>query len=141
MDLVSYVEHQRKQRMVMRLHKEALLAMCAFWKSLDSSSISFTHLTRSLNKIEVASKQVGARDRRGRPLCTPCCDVELARVSWRPNSEPQAQSAYRHVLERYPNAPKLVRLYGKFLETIKNDPWGAVSDSSGSCPLRIGTPR
>ena len=42
-------------------------------------------------------------------------------------SAPQAQAAYRHVLERYPNAPKLVRLYGKFLETIKNDPWGAVS--------------
>ncbi len=27
----SYVEYQRKQRMVVRLHREALQAMCNFW--------------------------------------------------------------------------------------------------------------
>lgn len=41
------------------------------------------------------------------------------------SSVSQAQAAYRVVLEMYGNSPKLVRLYGKFLETIKNDPWGA----------------
>lgn len=39
----------------------------------------------------------------------------------------QAQTAYRVVLESYGHNPKLVRLYGKFLQTIKNDPWRAVS--------------
>ncbi len=29
------------------------------------------------------------------------------------------------VLETYGKNPRLVRLYGKFLETVKNDPWGA----------------
>ncbi|KXZ45668.1 hypothetical protein GPECTOR_52g66 [Gonium pectorale] len=37
----------------------------------------------------------------------------------------QAQTAYRVVLESYGNSAKLVRLYGKFLLNIKNDPWGA----------------
>jgi hypothetical protein len=27
----SFVEYQRKQRMVVRLHREALTAMCNFW--------------------------------------------------------------------------------------------------------------
>ncbi len=40
----------------------------------------------------------------------------------------QAQTAYRVVLESYGHNPKLVRLYGKFLQTIKNDPWRAVRD-------------
>lgn len=37
----------------------------------------------------------------------------------------QAQNAYRVVLETYGKDPRLVRLYGKFLESVKNDPWGA----------------
>jgi hypothetical protein len=58
MDLVSYVEFQRKQRMVLGMHKEALVATCAFWKCLDASTIGFTRLIKALNKIERASKQV-----------------------------------------------------------------------------------
>ncbi|KAG2423146.1 hypothetical protein HXX76_015531 [Chlamydomonas incerta] len=93
MDLLGYVEYQRKQRMVVRLHREALQAMCNFWKALDASRVSFTHLSKALIKIE--------------------------------SSVSQAQAAYRVVLESYGTSPKLIRLYGKFLETIKNDPWGA----------------
>ncbi|KAG2435422.1 hypothetical protein HYH02_011922 [Chlamydomonas schloesseri] len=93
MDLLGYLEYQRKQRMVVRLHREALQAMCNFWKALDASRVSFTHLSKALIKIE--------------------------------SSVSQAQSAYRVVLESYGTSPKLIRLYGKFLETIKNDPWGA----------------
>jgi hypothetical protein len=37
----------------------------------------------------------------------------------------QAEKAYRTVLEAYSSSPKLVRLYGKFREGIKSDPWGA----------------
>lgn len=37
----------------------------------------------------------------------------------------QAESAYRVALEHYSNSPRLVRLYGRFLETIKQNPWGA----------------
>ncbi|GFR46566.1 hypothetical protein Agub_g8158, partial [Astrephomene gubernaculifera] len=93
MDLLGYVEYQRKQRMVLRLHREALQAMCNFWKALDVSTVSFTQLSKALGKIE--------------------------------SSVSQAQAAYRVVLESYGNNPKLVRLYGKFLQNIKNDPWGA----------------
>ncbi|KAG2494502.1 hypothetical protein HYH03_007271 [Edaphochlamys debaryana] len=93
MDLLGYVEYQRKQRMVVRLHRDALQAMCNFWRALDSSTVSFTKLSKALGNIE--------------------------------RSVSQAQTAYRVVLESYGSSPKLVRLYGKFLETIKNDPWGA----------------
>ncbi|KAG2494508.1 hypothetical protein HYH03_007276 [Edaphochlamys debaryana] len=93
MDLLGYVEYQRKQRMVVRLHRDALQAMCNFWRALDSSTVSFIKLSKALGNIE--------------------------------RSVSQAQTAYRVVLESYGSSPKLVRLYGKFLETIKNDPWGA----------------
>ncbi|GLC42489.1 hypothetical protein PLESTB_001103800 [Pleodorina starrii] len=121
MDLLGYVEYQRKQRMVVRLHREALQAMCSFWKMLDASSVSFTHLSKALGKIET--------------------------------SVSQAQRAYRVVLESYGNNPKLVHLYGRFLQTIKNDPWHAaeyfaeaerleeLQDSNASGPLMPdGTP-
>ncbi|PNH12150.1 Tiny macrocysts protein B [Tetrabaena socialis] len=93
MDLLGYVEYQRKQRNVVRLHREALHASCIFWKAIDATSVSFTRMSKALNKIE--------------------------------NSVSQAQTAYRVTLEQYGSNPKLVRLYGKFLERIKNDPWGA----------------
>ncbi|GFR46430.1 hypothetical protein Agub_g8004 [Astrephomene gubernaculifera] len=93
MDLLGYVEYQRKQRMVVRLHRDALQAMCNFWKALDAHTVSFTHLSKALAKIDT--------------------------------SVSEAQAAYRVVLESYSSNPKLVRLYGKFLQTIKNDPWGA----------------
>ncbi|KXZ42658.1 hypothetical protein GPECTOR_127g536 [Gonium pectorale] len=93
MDLLGYVEYQRKQRMVIRCHRDALQAMCNFWRALDASKVSFTHLSKALGKIE--------------------------------SSVSQAQSAYRVALQSYGNNPKLLRLYGRFLQTVKNDPWGA----------------
>ncbi|KXZ55417.1 hypothetical protein GPECTOR_3g69 [Gonium pectorale] len=93
MDLLGYVEYQRKQRMVIRCHREALQAMCNFWRALDASNVSFTHLSKALGKIE--------------------------------SSVSQAQTAYRVALQSYGNNPKLLRLYGRFLQTVKNDPWGA----------------
>ncbi|GFR44799.1 hypothetical protein Agub_g6134 [Astrephomene gubernaculifera] len=93
MDLLGYVEYQRRQRMVVRLHREALQAMCTFWKALETHTVSFTSLSKALANIE-------------------------ASVS-------QAQAAYHLVLETYGNSPRLVHLYGRFLETVKNDPWGA----------------
>ena len=38
--------------------------------------------------------------------------------------------AYRAVLEMYGNSPRLVRLYARFLETVKQDPWGAAEYSA-----------
>ncbi|KXZ55419.1 hypothetical protein GPECTOR_3g70 [Gonium pectorale] len=93
MDLLGYVDYQRKQAMVLRLHREALQAMCSFWKMLDSSSVSFSRLSKALGKIET--------------------------------SVSQAQTVYRVVLMSYGNNPKLLRLYGRFLQSVKNDPWGA----------------
>ncbi|KXZ50396.1 hypothetical protein GPECTOR_16g569 [Gonium pectorale] len=93
MDLLGYVEYQRKQRSVVRLHREALQAMCNFWRALDSHSVSFAQLSRALGRIE--------------------------------SSVRAAQAAYRAALQSYGNSPNLVRLYGRFLLNIKNDPWGA----------------
>ncbi|GFR46428.1 hypothetical protein Agub_g7932, partial [Astrephomene gubernaculifera] len=94
MDMLSYVEYQRKQRIVLRLHREALQAMCNFWRYLDTSNISFRQLSKALAKIEA--------------------------------SVYQAQKAYRVVLDDYSSSPKLLRLYAKFLQGVKSDPWGAV---------------
>ncbi|KAG2488731.1 hypothetical protein HYH03_012730 [Edaphochlamys debaryana] len=95
MDLLGYVEYQRKQRMVVRHHKDALLAMARFWRILGGSSVSFTSLSKSLEDIDTSVRQ--------------------------------AELAYRLGLEVYGNSPKLVRLYAKFLETIKQDPWAAAA--------------
>eukprot|EP00198_Chlamydomonas_reinhardtii_P006676 XP_001696012.1 flagellar associated protein [Chlamydomonas reinhardtii] len=99
MDLLGYVEYQRKQRMVLRHHKDALQAMANFWRILGySSSVSFRSLSRSLEEIDTSVKQ--------------------------------AEMAYRAVLEMYGNSPRLVRLYARFLETVKQDPWGAAEYSA-----------
>eukprot|EP00882_Tetradesmus_deserticola_P006573 GHRQ01006917.1.p1 GENE.GHRQ01006917.1~~GHRQ01006917.1.p1 ORF type:complete len:1485 (+),score=562.58 GHRQ01006917.1:723-5177(+) len=39
--------------------------------------------------------------------------------------EVMAEKTYRLVLDRYPTNAKLLKSYGKFLENVKNDPWGA----------------
>ncbi|KAG2488728.1 hypothetical protein HYH03_012728 [Edaphochlamys debaryana] len=95
MDLLGYVEYQRKQRMVVRHHKDALQAMAKFWRILGGSSVSFSSLSKSLEHIDTSVRQ--------------------------------AELAYRLGLEVYGNSPKLVRLYAKFLETIKQDPWAAAA--------------
>ncbi|GIL42523.1 hypothetical protein Vafri_484 [Volvox africanus] len=93
MDLLGYVEYQRKQRTLLRHHKDALQAMANFWRILGCSSVSFTSLSRSLEKID--------------------------------ESVSKAESAYRVAMELYNNSPRLVQLYARFLETIKQDPWTA----------------
>ncbi|KAG2425298.1 hypothetical protein HXX76_013879 [Chlamydomonas incerta] len=92
-DLVAYVEFQRNHRLVARAHKEALLAMRAFWGLLLRSRVDFNHLSRALHRIEVSVKA--------------------------------AERAYRSVLARHAGSARLVRLYGRFLETVKFDPWAA----------------
>jgi Tfp pilus assembly protein PilF len=39
--------------------------------------------------------------------------------------EGAANRTYRLVLERYPRNAKLLRSYGRFLEGVRNDPYGA----------------
>ncbi|WIA28374.1 hypothetical protein OEZ86_010920 [Tetradesmus obliquus] len=39
--------------------------------------------------------------------------------------ELMAEKTYKLVLDRYPTNAKLLKSYGKFLEHVKNDPWGA----------------
>ncbi|KAG2488179.1 hypothetical protein HYH03_013320 [Edaphochlamys debaryana] len=92
-DLVSYVEFQRNHRLVLRAHREALLAMRAFWQLLLRTNIAFTSLTKALHRIEVSVKA--------------------------------AERAYRMVLSRHASNARLVRLYGRFLEQVKFDPWAA----------------
>ncbi|KAG2454201.1 hypothetical protein HYH02_001236 [Chlamydomonas schloesseri] len=92
-DLVSYVEFQRSHRLVTRAHKEALLAMRAFWSLLLHSRVSFVRLTHAINRIEVSIRA--------------------------------AERAYQSVLTRHGHNARLVRLYGRFLESVKFDPWAA----------------
>ncbi|KAG2432647.1 hypothetical protein HXX76_008987 [Chlamydomonas incerta] len=92
-DLVSYVEFQRSHRLVTRAHKEALLAMRAFWSLLLHSRVSFVRLTHAINRIEVSIRS--------------------------------AERAYQSVLTRHGHNARLVRLYGRFLESVKFDPWAA----------------
>lgn len=44
-------------------------------------------------------------------------------------TEAKADKVYRSVLERYPKSVKLLRIYGRFLEDVKNDP---VSSRAGN---------
>ncbi|GLC40592.1 hypothetical protein PLESTM_001090800 [Pleodorina starrii] len=92
-DLVSYVEFQRNHRLVVRAHKEALMAIRSFWGLLLRSKINFNHLSKALHKIEGTVKA--------------------------------AERAYRGVLVRHASSARIVRLYGKFLENVKFDPWAA----------------
>jgi hypothetical protein len=39
-------------------------------------------------------------------------------------AEKTAIAVYRRVLERYPTNGKLLKVYGRFLEFVRNDPWG-----------------
>ncbi|KAG2445087.1 hypothetical protein HYH02_008954 [Chlamydomonas schloesseri] len=92
-DLVSYVEFQRSHRLVTRAHKEALMAMRAFWGLLMHTNVNFMKLTKAMNRIEVTVRA--------------------------------AERAYRGVLIRHGTNARLVRLYGRFLESVKFDPWAA----------------
>jgi hypothetical protein len=44
--------------MVLRYHKDALVAMANFWKCLGSSRVSFTSLSKALGSIESSVTQV-----------------------------------------------------------------------------------
>jgi Tfp pilus assembly protein PilF len=39
-------------------------------------------------------------------------------------AEKTATAVYRRVLERYPTNGNLLKVYGRFLEYVRNDPWG-----------------
>ncbi|KAG2431968.1 hypothetical protein HYH02_013184 [Chlamydomonas schloesseri] len=92
-DLVAFVEFQRSHRLVTRAHKEALVAVRAFWGLLLHTDVSYLKLTKALDRIETTVRA--------------------------------AERAYRSVLSRQRNSARLIRLYGRFLESVKFDPWAA----------------
>ncbi|GFR50532.1 hypothetical protein Agub_g12802 [Astrephomene gubernaculifera] len=51
-DLVSYVEYQKNHRLVIRAHKDALIATRTFWQVLLHHHVRFTALASALNEIE-----------------------------------------------------------------------------------------
>ncbi|GIL45019.1 hypothetical protein Vafri_2438, partial [Volvox africanus] len=51
-DLVSYVEYQKNHRLVIRAHKDALIATRTFWQVLLHNHVRFTALAAALNEIE-----------------------------------------------------------------------------------------
>ncbi|KAL6764360.1 hypothetical protein V8C86DRAFT_1584223 [Haematococcus lacustris] len=92
-DLVTYVEQMRSCNLVIKAHKEALLAMRAFWSQLLNSKIRFETLSQLVAKLDTTIKA--------------------------------AEQAYKQVLARHGTNVKLLRLYAKFSEHIKHDPWTA----------------
>ena len=55
-DLVAYVEFQRNYRLALKVHKDALLAMRAFWSLLLHSKVRFEALADAVNKVDTAIK-------------------------------------------------------------------------------------
>ncbi|GAB4819764.1 hypothetical protein N2152v2_006810 [Parachlorella kessleri] len=52
--------------------------------------------------------------------------VALVRLFLRiPASKDAAEHSYKALMERYPNNPKVMRAYSRFLQQVKNDPHGA----------------
>eukprot|EP00775_Hariotina_reticulata_P009112 gene9112-9281_t len=51
-------------------------------------------------------------------------DLQAA-VAYIDKTSHQANTVYKRGLERYPTNGKLLRIYGRFLEYVRNDPWGA----------------
>ncbi|KAJ9516874.1 hypothetical protein QJQ45_027276, partial [Haematococcus lacustris] len=92
-DLVAYVESMRSYNLVYKAHKDALLAMRAFWAQLLNSKIKFETLSQLVAKLDTTIKA--------------------------------AEQAYKQVLGRHGTNVRLLRLYAKFLEHIKHDPWTA----------------
>ncbi|KAL6764390.1 hypothetical protein V8C86DRAFT_1586354 [Haematococcus lacustris] len=92
-DLVAYVESMRSYNLVYKAHKDALLAMRAFWAQLLNSKIKFETLSQLVEKLDTTIKA--------------------------------AEQAYKQVLGRHGTNVRLLRLYAKFLEHIKHDPWTA----------------
>jgi hypothetical protein len=55
-DLVSYVEFQRNYRLVMKVHKEALLSMRIFWMCLLQHQIKFDAMSAAVERMDTAIK-------------------------------------------------------------------------------------
>ncbi|KAJ9517580.1 hypothetical protein QJQ45_025109, partial [Haematococcus lacustris] len=51
-DLVSYVEQMRNYRMVLKVHKDALLAMKAFWQALLHTTVNLKTLTDAIKRMD-----------------------------------------------------------------------------------------
>ncbi|GAX73193.1 hypothetical protein CEUSTIGMA_g646.t1 [Chlamydomonas eustigma] len=90
-DLVSYVEFQKNQRLLVRCHRNALLATRDFWRLLTKNDVTFSSLINAFSTIE--------------------------------QSHTRADKAYKTMMERYSSSAKVLRMYAKFLEEVKNDPW------------------
>ncbi|GFH20156.1 PAS domain-containing protein, partial [Haematococcus lacustris] len=146
-DLVNYVEQQRKYRMALRLHKDALLAMRSFWQCLLHTSIEMSKLRDALELVDLKVK-AGKR-------CAPHCLQPLAPAAWpgmrsvplllvTPSAWPAAdllccaaEQLYRSQLAGASTNVKLLRLYAKFLEHIKHDPWGAAKWTAEARRLQL----
>ncbi|KAJ9519441.1 hypothetical protein QJQ45_023173, partial [Haematococcus lacustris] len=90
-NLVSYVEYQKNLRLVIKSHREALLALRQFWTHLMHSHTSLNHLTEDVRNIDATIRQ--------------------------------ADAVYKMVLSRHAANVSILRLFAKFLEQVKHDPW------------------
>lgn len=50
---------------------------------------------------------------------------------------PVIRAHMRRVMERYPNNGKLLKVYGRFLEYVRNDPWSASKYYAGTRACRV----
>mmetsp|Transcript_40560 Transcript_40560/g.129319 ORF Transcript_40560/g.129319 Transcript_40560/m.129319 type:complete len:1181 (+) Transcript_40560:325-3867(+) len=57
MDLVSYVEFQKNHRLLVRVHREALSAVRAFWRLLMRKDVTFPRMSAALKRMDDAEQR------------------------------------------------------------------------------------
>eukprot|EP00741_Cyanophora_paradoxa_P000725 tig00000441_g698.t1 len=97
MDIVSFVEFQEKFRLAREGHRRALKATRIFWTSLLERDDA-----EALSKASEVCRSIDS-------------------------FEQQADRNYQVLIEKYPRSIRLLRAYGSFVESVKNDPAAAES--------------
>lgn len=79
--------------MCIKVHKEALMALRAFWMVLLSHDVTLIELVGAVRKIDSSIRA--------------------------------ADKTYKTVMQKHAHSIIIVRLYGRWLEEVKHNPWGA----------------
>jgi hypothetical protein len=127
---------QKNQRLVIRAHKDALIATRTFWQvcaMLADGLLSCQAVTLCSHcGIQAAGSACPPQTLSLR--CLSCqvllhTNVPFTALATALNeierTVQKAESSYKLVLGRYPGNPKITRTYARFLENVVNNPWKA----------------
>lgn len=111
-DLVSYVEFQKNQRMLVRSHKAALVSTRDFWRLLVSDKIMFSSLSRVFHEIEESHARA---------------DKAYKTMLERYSSSSKVLRMYAHFLEEVKNDPWAAASYLEESEKLEEQQAAAES--------------